>query len=369
MRQASAMDRLAGAMDAEDAPVRVLLIESLASFRHAAEAALRADPRFSVAGVGDCAQDALHLLNTVSADVLVLGVELPDVDGLVLLRALPDAMRVPTIVTCGDPSVSVADLRDLATDVVLRERLPTEAEARHTLKAVRHKAEKAGRAAVAIRARVANRPMTHFPPTRVDHLDARVLIALGASVGGPAALSHLLPAFDAQSPPIVVVQHLPPGQTARLARRLDALSKLGVSEAEDGQTLRAGRAYIAPGGLQTTVSWNGKGYVFQCAPTPKISGHRPSIDALFRSLAPAAGAFAVGVLMTGQDEDGADGLLAMRLAGARTLVQDPETSDMGELPRAALAAGAANQHAPLKELAVVIRREVTHVLNEKCTDG
>lgn len=369
MRQASAMDRLAGAMDAEDAPVRVLLIESLSPFRAAAEAALREDPRFTVVGVGDCAQDALHLLNTVSADVLVLGVELPDVDGLVLLRALPEAMRLPTIVTCGNPQISVADLRDHATDVVLREPVPTEAEARHTLKAVRHKAEKAGRAAVAMRSRLASRPMTHFPTLKVDHLDARVVIALGASVGGPAALSHLLPAFDTNTPPIVIVQHLPPGQTARLARRLDQLCAMGVSEAEDGQTLRAGRVYIAPGGLQTTVSWNGKGYVFQCLPTPKVSGHRPSIDALFRSLAPAAGSFAVGVLMTGQDQDGTDGLLAMRLAGARTLVQDPESSDMDELPRAALAVGAASQHAPLKELAVVIRQEVTRVLDEKCTDG
>src|SRR5262249_34827334 len=150
--------------------------------------------------------------------------------------------------------------------------------------------------------------------------------AIGASTGGTEALTRLLPAFPHDAPGIVVVQHMPEGFTAAFAARLHGLSRLEVKEAAEGDRLRPGLALVAPGNPHALVRRRGDGYEIELSDGPLVSRHRPSVDVLFRSVAQAAGPSAVGVLMTGMGDDGARGLLEMKVAGAATLAQDEASS-------------------------------------------
>jgi two-component system chemotaxis response regulator CheB len=173
------------------------------------------------------------------------------------------------------------------------------------------------------------------------------LIAVGASTGGVEALARLLSAFPRNCPPTILVQHMPPGFTTSFAGRLNTLSAANVHEAIDGAPLQRGTVYLAPGGdAHLEVVWTAPARV-RLTPGPPVNRHRPSIDVAFRSVARSVGRAAVGVLLTGMGRDGAEGLLEMRRAGARTLAQDEETSTVYGMPRAALEIGAVERGTPL----------------------
>jgi two-component system chemotaxis response regulator CheB len=185
--------------------------------------------------------------------------------------------------------------------------------------------------------------------------DDRV-VAIGASTGGPETLRTILEAMPPSCPGIVIVQHMPEGFTRAFAERLDQLCRIEVKEARDGDGVCPGRALVAPGDRHVVLARPDRGYVVQVRPGPLVSRHRPSVDVLFRSVARAAGADAVGVVLTGMGDDGADGLLAMKRAGAATIAQDEATSVVFGMPREAVVRGAADEVLPVEAIARAILR-------------
>jgi two-component system chemotaxis response regulator CheB len=183
-----------------------------------------------------------------------------------------------------------------------------------------------------------------------------IVVCIGASTGGTESLRVVLEALPADSPGIVVVQHMPEKFTAALARRLDTLSAMEVREAEDGDTVLRGRVLIAPGNKHMLLQRSGARYYVAIKDGPLVSRHRPSVDVLFRSAAHNAGANALGIIMTGMGDDGARGLLEMRQAGAATIAQDEASCVVFGMPKEAIALGGAERVLPLESLAREIVR-------------
>lgn len=179
---------------------------------------------------------------------------------------------------------------------------------------------------------------------------------MGASTGGTESLRAVLETLPADSPGIVIVQHMPEKFTAAFARRLNGLCQVEVKEAEDGDSVLRGRVLIAPGNRHMLLQRSGARYYVSIKDGPLVSRHRPSVDVLFRSAAHHAGGNALGILMTGMGDDGAAGLLEMRQAGATTIAQDEETSVVFGMPKEAITRGAAMKVVPLHLLSAEIGR-------------
>ncbi|HEY6005057.1 MAG TPA: CheB methylesterase domain-containing protein, partial [Anaeromyxobacter sp.] len=182
------------------------------------------------------------------------------------------------------------------------------------------------------------------------------VVVVGASTGGTEAIRTFLAAMPPDAPGIAIVQHMPEVFTAQFARRLDGLCRIEVKEAEQDDRLSPGRALIAPGNRHLVVRRTGAVYCVDVEDGPPVSLHRPSVDVLFRSAARSAGANAVGVLLTGMGDDGADGLLALREAGGHTIAQDESTCVVFGMPREAIARGAARDVLPLPRIPHAVLR-------------
>jgi two-component system chemotaxis response regulator CheB len=180
------------------------------------------------------------------------------------------------------------------------------------------------------------------------------VVALGASTGGAEALSEILEAMPEDCPGFAIVQHLPDGFTSAFAKRLDQRCRIEVKEARTGDRLLRGRALISPGNCHLLVHRSGAGYTVQAEERPLEARHRPSVDVLFRSVARAAGPGAIGVLLTGMGNDGAQGLLEMKQAGATTIAQDEATSVVFGMPREAILRGAADLVLPLQGIGATV---------------
>lgn len=183
----------------------------------------------------------------------------------------------------------------------------------------------------------------------------RIVIAIGASTGGTDAIAEVLKKLPENTPGIVIVQHMPQGFTKMYAERLDKLCRIEVKEAEHGDRIRSGQALLAPGGLQMRVIKDRDGgYCVSCLEGEKISGHKPSVDALFFSVAENVGKNAIGIILTGMGRDGADGLLKMRKCGAFTIGQDEHSSVVYGMPMAANSIGAVTIQASEKEIPQIL---------------
>lgn len=192
------------------------------------------------------------------------------------------------------------------------------------------------------------RPSSIVPP--VAGAARRLVIAIGASTGGPAMIQQVLSGLPPDSPPVVVAQHIGPSHIPALIRQLGRAAALRVVEAKEGVELEPGFVYVAPGDRHARVERARTGYRIKLDDGPRVHGHKPSVDVLFSSLATAAGSFGVGVVMTGMGVDGADGLLAMRLSGAATIAQESASCVADGMPMAAIEAGAADRVASLPRL-------------------
>jgi len=200
----------------------------------------------------------------------------------------------------------------------------------------------------------AGRVSAEFPESaslRLAVVESGVLIAVGASVGGTDALRHFLAALPADCPAVLIVQHMPEQFTQAFADQLDRQCTISVREGKDGALVRAGCAFVAPGNRHMRLARAVDSYRIRLGSDPPVRRHRPSVDVLFSSCAEMAGARAIGIIMTGMGDDGAEGLLAMRRAGARTLAQDQATSIVFGMPKAAVSVGAVEQVLPLGRLA------------------
>lgn len=320
---------------------RVLVTEPCAAMRRAIVAALSADRQLVVIGDAPDAYAARDLIVEARPDVMTLGLRLPRLGGVAFLRKLMPRLPLPVVVyTDADAALASAARSAGAVDVV---RKP--GPGRPPVVAL---AELCTKVKIAAAADVSDWKTATAAPLG----DPRSVIAIGASTGGTDALEVVLSGLLPGLPPVVIVQHMPQGFFTRLfAQRLHARCPLVVQEARDGMVIRSGTAVVAPGGHHLTVRSYAQGYKIRLVEGGLVSGHRPSVDVMMRSVADEAGPFAIGVLLTGMGRDGARGLLAMRGVGARTVAQDAASCVVYGMPRAAVSLGAAEQQLPLEDIA------------------
>ena len=332
-------------------PIRVLVVDDSRSMRLMIAAALAKDPDIVVAGEAADPFEARDAIKALSPDVVTLDVEMPRMDGLAFLERLMRLRPTPVIMVSSltgpqcDKTLEALELG--AVDCVAK---PVPGEGAPF-------ADLADKVRAAATARMAPRRPRVSPaapkPSEGSIHDGRI-VAIGSSTGGVEALCEVIAGFPAGCPPTVITQHMPEHFTKSLAARLDRLGGARVEEAWDGAVLEPGRVYLAPGGGSHLTVSNRVRPVCRLVPADPVNGHRPSVDVLFGSVARAVGADALGVILTGMGRDGADGLLAMRRAGARTLGQDEETSLIYGMPRVAQEVGAVERQVPLSRIASAI---------------
>lgn len=342
--------------------ISVLIVDDSAVVRQALAEVLSSDPEIRVmATAADPYAAARHLREEVP-DVITLDIEMPKMDGLTFLQKLMSQHPIPVVI-CSSLAEegSESGLKALeygAVDIITKPRLGTREfllEARITIcdavKAAAKVPKRHLRPMKPVAAKLTADAVLPPPGSRAMAETTEKVIMIGASTGGTEALREVLEALPADSPAIVVVQHMPEKFTATFAKRLDSLCRISVKEAEDGDSVLPGRALIAPGNLHTLLKRSGARYVVEVREGPLVARHRPSVDVLFRSAARYAGRNAVGVLMTGMGDDGARGLLEMREAGAHTVAQDEETCVVFGMPQEAIKRGAAVKVLPLGSIA------------------
>ncbi len=346
----------------------VLVVDDSAFMRKLVSEVVESTGEFRVLGTARDGQDALRQVASLDPDLVTLDVDMPGLDGLAALEYIMRDHPRPVVMLSAGSTEGGADatLRALERGAVDFVRKPSGAISLD-LDLVREQLLQALRGASGVR--VATHPVLasgHLPaPPRPAPLHVPLagapsrVVCIAASTGGPAALAQILPALPAwPDTAVLIVQHMPAGFTASFARRLDAASALTVHEAVDGEPLRAGHAYVAPGGRHLRVQGSLDLPRLALGDDPPQWGVRPAADPLFASAARLFGANAVGVVLTGMGRDGADGLLAMRHAGGRAVVQDVATSVVPGMPEAARKLAGSDVVAPLHEIAAAIGVQV-----------
>lgn len=341
----------------QNGPIRVLLVDDSALVRSILTRVLQGFPDITVVGGATDATEARDMILQHRPNVVVLDLELPRIHGLTFLRKLKLHYPVPVIVCSGvAPTNSEMAMKAIelgAIDVVAKPNAGGSEAMRHLATDL---AEKIRAAYVAMPVPPplppATNRVTSFRAAGVD--PSRWLIAVGASTGGTDAIKEFLSHMPADSPGIAIVQHMPPNFTNAFAQRLSTLCPLNVSEAQGGELLTPGVAVVARGGVQMKVIQSGRGWQTQVCGEERVSGHAPSVDFLFDSVADAAGHQAVAVLLTGMGADGARGMLKLRRAGGRTFAQNRESCVVYGMPKVAADLGAVEEVGPPADIPAMI---------------
>jgi two-component system chemotaxis response regulator CheB len=314
---------------------------------------LQTDPEIEVVGFAGDPNEAREAIKRLNPDVITLDIEMPRMDGLSFLEKLMALRPTPVVVVStltqkgADAAVRALELG--AVECVAKPLL----DLRTGMTGLRDElvAKVMSAAASRPRSRTGNegsRTPLVFDPNLST---AGWIVAIGASTGGVEALQELLTALPANAPAVMVTQHMPPGFTTSFARRLDQRCAMPVYEASNGQRIMPGHVYIANGSQHLELVRSGAHFACRLHGGPPVSGHRPSVDVLFASVAAAAGRNAIGVILTGMGQDGAAGLLEMRRAGARTRGQDEASCLIYGMPKAAKLLGAVEAERPLSKMA------------------
>ncbi|WP_455843924.1 protein-glutamate methylesterase/protein-glutamine glutaminase [Pantoea agglomerans] len=286
---------------------------------------------------------ARDLIKQYNPQVLTLDVEMPRMDGLDFLEKLMRLRPMPVVMvsslTGKGSEVTLRALELGAVDFVTKPQLGIREGMLAYSQMIADKIRAAARAKLHVRA------STPMPVTLKAGplLSSEKLIAIGSSTGGTEAIRHVLQPLPATSPALLITQHMPPGFTRSFAERLNKLCQITVKEAEDGERILPGHAYIAPGAMHMELARSGANYVVKLNDGPPVNRHKPSVDVLFRSVAVHAGRNAVGVILTGMGNDGAAGMLEMHRAGAWTIAQDEASCVVFGMPREAIAMGGTSE--------------------------
>jgi two-component system, chemotaxis family, protein-glutamate methylesterase/glutaminase len=351
--------------------LKVLVVDDSATVRQVLAAVLSEKRGFRVTVAAD-PLIAMEKMKKSLPDVILLDLEMPRMDGMTFLRKLMGENPIPVVICSGltgpNTDAAIRALENGAVDIITKPKIGV----RGFLEESAVLLEDAVRAAAAARVRRSRRHQdSHHSIRRAEgHASSPSagkekgnIIAIGASTGGTEALLHLFERMPQDCPGIVAVQHMPEGFTAAFARRLNDNCAIEVREAADGDQLVPGRAYIAPGNRHTYVRRMGPTYFLEVRDGALVSRHRPSVNVLFRSVAQAAGPNAIGVLLTGMGDDGADGLLEMKRTNAFTIAQDEATCVVFGMPREAILLGAAEEVLPLHRIPQAMLR---HSEQQKC---
>jgi two-component system chemotaxis response regulator CheB len=335
--------------------VRVLVVDDSALMRKLIPAILARDPSIEVVGTAMDGAFALKKIEELRPDVVTLDLEMPRMDGMETLRLIMQRAPLPVILfSTHSKEGAYSTFKALALGAIDFVAKPKDAAAGHLDVIADQLIEKIKVAKRAGRSKPAAPVIADVPPPKKASraaLPPSRIIAIGISTGGPNALQFLLSHIPAEFPAsIVVVQHMPEGFTEMFARRLDECCAIDVQEAKSGDLLVAGRVLICPGNRHIMVRRMPRGDMAVLSDGPAVNGHRPSADVLFHSVAQEFGLTAVGVIMTGMGEDGAEGLGAIKSAGGMTLAQSEDTCVVSGMPHAAIQKGHVTKVVPLDGL-------------------
>lgn len=335
---------------------RVVVVDDSALVRGLLSEIIDRQPDMTCVGAASDPLVAREMIRRLNPDVITLDVEMPHMDGieflsrLMRLRPMPvvmvstltergadvtlKALELGAVDFVAKPKIGVSDgLRQLGADIT--EKIRTAARARvHRLAA----APAAGTAAAP-------------PPALLGRLSTEKIIFIGASTGGTEATREVLVKLPADAPAVMITQHMPPGFTKSYAARLDSLCRISVAEAQDGERILPGHAYLAPGGRHLSVERSGANYIARVQDGDVVNRHKPSVEVLFASAARVVGRNALGVMLTGMGADGAVAMRAMRDAGSWNIAQDEASCVVFGMPREAIAHGAAHEVLALAQIA------------------
>ncbi|MDR6156482.1 two-component system chemotaxis response regulator CheB [Acidovorax delafieldii] len=346
--------------------IRVIVVDDSALVRSLLSEIINRQRDMECIGTANDPLVAREMIRELDPDVITLDVEMPRMDGidflgrLMRLRPTPvvmistltergaevtmKALELGAVDFVAKPRVGLASgLNDLAAQIVDKIRVAAVAQVRRApARDAAPAAGSAGSAAVA-----------HAAPAAglLGRLSTEKLICIGASTGGTEAIKEVLVQMPADSPAIVITQHMPPGFTTSFAARLNGLCQITVKEAVNGERILPGHAYIAPGGTQFHVARSGANYVAVVDDGPPVNRHKPSVEVLFKSAAAVVGRNAFGIMLTGMGNDGAVAMREMKDAGSYNYVQDEATCIVFGMPREAIAHGAADEVLPLGQIA------------------
>ena len=353
--------------------IKVLIVDDSALVRSLLTDILRADPGIEVVGVASDAHIAREKIKALNPDVLTLDVEMPKMDGitflknLMRLRPMPvvmvssltergadvtlDALALGAVDYLSKPKIDLAaTLKDYGDELIEKIRAASKASVRALDP---RRAAMIGTNMAAKAAHNTDAVLPKAPPSKQLRTTERI-IAIGASTGGTEAIKEVLMRLPPDTPGVVIAQHIPKAFSGPFAKRMNDCCHVTVYEAEDGQQVLAGHAYIAPGDQHLMVVRDGARYVCRLDDGVPVNRHKPSVDVLFRSVAQNAGRNAIGAILTGMGKDGARGLKEMLDAGSRTIAQDEATSVVWGMPGEAVALGAAQHVMPLENVAAKI---------------
>jgi two-component system chemotaxis response regulator CheB len=332
--------------------IRVLVVDDSALVRTILSQGLAQDPWIEVVGAASDPYVARDMM-------LTLDVEMPRMDGIEFLRRLMPQYPLPVVMvsalTQKGKRITIEALEAGAVDVVQKPSANVAQSLSDMMMELRTKVKIASTANV-----------SHWKTRRPDekpHIIGMTkslaeatdkVVVIGASTGGTEAIRRVIERFPAIAPGIVIVQHMPAGFTRAFAERLNMLCLMEVKEAESGDRIMPGRILIAPGDYHLTVRRSGAFYSVECLAGEKVNGHCPSVDVLMLSVAEHVGANAVGVMLTGMGHDGAEGMLEMRRAGARTIAQDEQSCIVFGMPKCAYDRGGAESLVPLDKIAQTV---------------
>jgi len=343
------------------AKTRVIVVDDSALVRSLLTEIINRQPDMVCVGAAADPLVAREMIRELNPDVITLDVEMPRMDGidflskLMRLRPMPvvmvstltergaevtmKALELGAVDFVAKPKIGIADgLRLLAEDITDKVRIASKATIR------KHQAP----APAAPGAPAAAKPAA---PASVGRLSTEKIIFIGASTGGTEATKEVLINLPPDCPAVVITQHMPPGFTKSYAARLDGLCRISVKEAQDGERILPGHAYIAPGGLHLSVERSGANYIARVQEGEPVNRHRPSVEVLFKSAARVVGPNALGIMLTGMGADGAKAMKELRDAGSYNYVQDEASCVVFGMPREAINAGAAHEVLPLTQIA------------------
>ncbi|HEX7057968.1 MAG TPA: chemotaxis response regulator protein-glutamate methylesterase [Bacilli bacterium] len=347
----------------------VMVVDDSAFMRKMISDLINEDPQFTVICTAFNGKDALEKLRLHRPDCITMDIEMPEMDGLQTLKHIMQNDPIPVLMLSGKTGpgakATILALEAGAIDFVLKPSGAISLDIHHIRKTLIDKLHVCVRTKLKWQPPITNSPLAVLNAEAAPKQNKKMfsqLVAIGTSTGGPKALQNVVARLPKDFPaPILIVQHMPPNFTRSLAQRLDQLAQIRVKEAVHGEELKAGVAYIAPGGMHMRLTKSGaKTYTIALGDDDPVNGHRPSVDELFTSLVPYTDLIRHAILMTGMGSDGAKGMKALRDSGAVTTIAEAEqTAIVYGMPRAAIELQCVTDIVPLEFIAATLVKKVS----------
>jgi two-component system chemotaxis response regulator CheB len=337
--------------------IKVLVVDDSALIRSLLSEIIRQEPGMQLVGAAQDAFVAKDMVMKFNPDVITLDIEMPKVDGLVFLDRLMKSRPTPVLMistlTQNGTDATIKSLELGAIDFISKPKIDVANGLRSYQQEIVDKIRMA--ASSKPRAYTSRRKTENIP---TSYKGTETIVGIGASTGGTEAIREVLQQLSPSFPATIITQHLPLSFTKSFANRLNSVCKINVKEAEDGERLLQGNAYIAPGDKHLKLVKSGSDYRIKLDDGPIVSGHKPSVDVMFQSMAETAGNNAVATILTGMGKDGASGMLSLRNVGALTMAQDEATSVIYGMPKAAVDIGATEHIFPLDKMSMALTKAV-----------